>query len=266
MKQLQKDFEIIDFHTHPFLGKESNICRHTDFCKMNVEETLKIMDELNVSHFCGSVTRSGGLESDESILAKMYQNNQDALELQRIYKGRYIPGFHVHPQFVKESCEEIEKMSKKGLRLIGEIVPYIDGWEDYSCKEFSEILDVAEQYDMVVSFHSMGEDAMDCMVKQHPKLKLVAAHPGEYAALLRHIERSKFSENYYIDLSGYGIFRYGALRRLIDEVGIDRILFGSDYPTCSVGMYVGGVLLDRTITDTEKEKIFSLNVKKLLRI
>ena len=71
---------------------------------------------------------------------------------------------------------------------------------------------------------------------------------------MRHFERMKLSENHYLDLSGYGIFRHGMLRRLIDTVGIDRILFGLDYPTCNSGMYVGGALLDNLITDSEKGK------------
>ena len=107
-------------------------------------------------------------------------------------------------------------------------------------------------------------DETDKMVRAHPDLMIVAAHPGEYSEFMRHLERMKMSENYYLDLSGYGIFRYGMLRRAIDTVGIDRILFGSDYPTCNPGMYVGGVLFDSLITDSEKEKIFSLNAKRLL--
>jgi len=47
-------------------------------------------------------------------------------------------------------------------------------------------------------------------------------------------------------------------------MGVDRILFGSDFTTCNPAMYIGGVLLDELITDTEKEKIFSLNAKRLL--
>ncbi len=260
------DFEIIDFHTHPFASNKSNICSHTEHCKMDVDETLKIMDELHVSKFCGSVVYSGDVGDDASVLAKMYRNNNEALELQRRYNGRYIAGFHVNPRFVKESCEEIERMAKAGVRLIGELVPYMDGWTDYSCKEFSEILEVAEAKDMLVSFHSTNDDQMDKMVQEHKGVTFIAAHPNEYGGLMRHIARSKMSDNYYLDLSGYGIFRYGATRRLVDEMGVERILFGSDYPTCAPGMYVGGVLFDRTLTDAEKEQIFSKNAKRLLRL
>ncbi|MBO5213736.1 MAG: amidohydrolase family protein [Clostridia bacterium] len=56
------------------------------------------------------------------------------------------------------------------------------------------------------------------------------------------------------------------LRRAIDEMGSDRILFGTDFPTCAPGVYLGGVLYDTQITDPEKEKIFSLNAKRLLNL
>ena len=55
-------------------------------------------------------------------------------------------------------------------------------------------------------------------------------------------------------------------RRAIDTMGVDRILFGTDYPTCNPAMYLGGVLLDPLVTDAEKEKIFSLNAKRLLHL
>ena len=262
------DFEIIDFHTHPFIREEQNICAHRSFCNMSVQGTAKLMRDLGVSHICGSVI--GGRNEGEDLWQHTMAVNNEALILREIYGDFYIPGFHVHPAYVRESCEEIERMNGLGVKLIGELVPYFMAWEDmgydYQSGELYEILDLAQQYDMVVSFHSMHEDAMDRMVADHPHLRFVAAHPGEYGAFCRHMERMKRSENYWLDLSGYGIFRHGMLRHAIDEHGAERFIFGSDYPTCNPGMYIGGVLLDTTITDREKEMIFSKNAKALLVI
>ncbi len=259
------DFEIIDFHTHPFIESANNICSYKNICGMSPENTLEVMRELNIVKFCGSVI-GGKAGEGETQFDKILRNNNTALALRDIYGDKYIPGFHVHPDFIRESCEEIERMNGAGVKLIGELVPYMDGWEDYSCRGFSEILDVAEQYNMIVSFHSMNEDAMDKMVREHPNVTFVAAHPGEYGSFMRHLERFKMTENYYLDVSGYGIFRYGMLRKAIDAMGKERLLFGSDFPTCSPGMYVGGVLFDRTLNDTEKQAIFSLNARCILGI
>lgn len=256
--------EIIDFHTHPFYDAEHNICNHKEYCGMSVENTREIFKTLGISKICGSVIR--GTQKGEDIWQKVLENNNMALKLKEIYGDFYIPGFHVHPDYVEESINEVKRMHEKGINLVGEIVPYYDGWKDYSCKGFSEILDEIEKYNMVVNIHSMGEDEMDKMVKEHPGIVFVAAHPGEYTEFMRHIERAKLSENYYIDLSGYGVFRYGMLRRAIDCIGIDRILFGSDFPTCNPAMYLGAVTLEPLISDTEREKILSLNAKKLLNL
>lgn len=257
------NFEIIDFHTHPFLTEENNICKHQEYCHLDVDKTLEVFKYLGVSRICGSVI-VGDMGKYASYWDRIKHNNDTALALRERYGDFYLPGFHVHPDHVDESIAEIHRMHGEGVRLIGELVPYCDGWKDYSCEGFSAILDEAEKYGMIVNFHSSGDDEMDAMVKAHPNVTFVAAHPGEYAPLMRHIERMKMSENYYLDLSGTGIFRYGAVRHLIDEVGVDRLLYGSDYPTCAPGMFLGGILFDDTLTDTEKEKILSGNAKRLL--
>ena len=259
------EFEIIDFHTHPFLDSETNICAHKDYCNMSADETINVFNKLGVSKICGTVISSRNPENRNNW-EKIKKNNDTALKLKKAYGDFYIPGFHIHPSYQEESVKEIERMAKIGVRLIGELVPYLDGWNDYSSPEFSDLLKEAGKHNMIVSFHSQGNDEMDEMVKKHKDVLFVAAHPGEYNDFIRHIERMKMSENYYLDLSGYGMFRYGMLRRAIDCFGVDRIIFGSDYPTCNPGMYIGGVLFDNLISDSEKEKIFSLNAKKILGI
>ena len=255
------DFEIIDFHTHPFTDASNNICAHKDFCDMSTENILKEFKKLGVSKICGSVGTGRG-----TGWQRLKESNDNAIMLRDYFDGFYIPGFKVSTAYMEESINEIHRMHKAGVKIMGELCPYLHDWDDYSSDEFSLLLDEAAKYNMIVSFHSQGEDEMDAMVRKHKDIIFVAAHPGEYNEFMRHIERMKMSENYYLDLSGYGMFRHGMLRRLIDVVGIDRILFGSDYPTCNPGMYIGGVLLDNLITDSEKEKIFSLNAKKLLKI
>ncbi len=256
-------FEIIDFHTHPFEDPTENICGHKVFCDMSCEHTRRDMNDLGVTHICGSVLKR--VPDAENIWQTLCACNQKAVELKGKYRGFYIPGYHVHPDYVRESCETMEQMHRNGINLIGELVPYAHGWSDYSCRGFDEILELAEQLGTIVSFHRLDEDEMDRMVEKHPKVRFVAAHPGEYENFMRHIERMKMSENYYLDLSGDGILRHGMLRHGIDMAGAERFLYGSDFPSCNPGMFIGGVLLDRLITDQEKEMVFSQNAKRLLR-
>ncbi|MGI6494530.1 MAG: amidohydrolase family protein [Kiritimatiellia bacterium] len=253
------DVEIIDFHTHPFLSPDENICSHAASCAMGPRETEEYLRGLGISRICGSV-----IGRAVSCWADLVHLNDDALRLRDLYGDFYLPGFHVHPDYVEESIREMDRMQGQGVRLIGELVPYAHGWDDYSCPGFSEILDEAARRGLVVNFHGMGEDAMDRMVQAHPDAVLVCAHPGEYDSVIRHFQRMRMSRNYYLDLSGAGLFRHGMLRHGIDEHGAERFLFGSDFPTCGPANYIGGVGLDTLVTDAERRLIFAGNAKRLL--
>ena len=254
------NYEIIDFHTHPFADQQSNICAYQT---TQTEDSVSYLKGLGISRICGSVIRRA--EPGASHWENILESNRLALALRDQYDGFYIPGFHVHPEHIQASCDEIEKMHALGVKLIGELVPYFHGWSDYSCKDFGDILDTAAQYGMIVSFHSSADpDQMDAMVCRHPEVTFVAAHPGESSQFLRHLERMKLSDNYYLDVSGTGLFRHRMLRHGIDTCGAHRFLFGSDYPTCNPAMFIGGVALDTLLTEEEKRLIFAGNAKRLL--
>lgn len=256
--------DIIDFHTHPFDESAADICQYRADASPSADAAANYLKSLGIRRICGSVLYRQTTSDPLDIWPRIARSNEKALELSRHYGDFYIPGFHVHPDHVRRSCEEIERMHKLGVHLIGELVPYMYGWQDYSSHAFDEILDAAGQYRMVVSFHSMDNDAMDTMVQRHPNTVLVAAHPGEKENYLRHLRRMEMSENYYLDLSGTGLFRHRMLRWGIDRCGIHRFLFGSDYPVCSPAMNIGAIALDPELTEEEKQQIFSGNTKRLL--
>jgi predicted TIM-barrel fold metal-dependent hydrolase len=259
------DFEIIDFHTHPFIEPASNVCRYKNYIQnITAQDTMDDLKKLGVSKICGSVVLP--FDKTNYDWSSVKRLNEIALELSDFYGDFYVPGFHVHPSYIKESCEEIEAMHKRGIKLIGEVVPYMHGWSGYGTKELAEILDVAQQYDMIFNLHTMDEEGIDKLLKNHPKLTVVAAHPGETEMFNRHLERMKNHKNYYLDLSGSGMFRHASMRNAIDTVGVERFLYGSDYPVCNPGMLLGGVVLDYTLTDEEKEFLLSKNAKRLLNL
>ncbi len=263
----KQEFEIIDFHAHPFESAESNICKFKTELTMGVEETLVQMDSAGISRFCGSVIRVKAPTTQEEMLRKMLQNNEEALRLQEAYKGRYIPGYHVHPLCVDESCKEIDRMYARGVKLIGELVPYMDGWSDYDHEGLFAILEHAQKYsDIVVNFHTSGyqADPMDKMVSSFPRLQFVGAHVNDGESYECNVERVKKHDNYYLDISGGGMGWGGKLRTLVDKVGAEKVLFGSDFPVCNQPSFLGCVLFEHRLTRSEKEAILAGNAKRLL--
>ena len=252
---------IFDFHTHPFLDDGSNLCAHRDVIPMICEDIRPLFGCLGVERIAGSVLLWDRSRSPWENLAAC---NAAALELRERLGDFYYPGFHIHPDYPAESLAELRRFSDLGFRLVGELVPYFHGWSDYSSPGFDYLLDACREYGVVVSLHSQGEEEMDAMVRKHPDVKLVMAHPGEYSSYMRHLRRMDMSENYYLDLSGTGLFRQGMLARGIRERGAERFLFGSDYPTCNPAMFVGGVTLDPLISPEDREKILRTNAESLL--
>lgn len=254
--------EIIDFHAHPYLTSEENYCFYKEFYNFSPEEYVKQLKRAGITHICGSVISGRQKINDFAYLKNL---NRIALQLREILGDYYTPGFHIHPNFCSESIEEIEFMHEKGIHLIGELVPYMHDWNDFDADSFQKILDYAEKYHMVCSYHTPFEFDMNETIAAHPGINFVAAHPGERDCVAVHIKMMKQHSNFYIDLSGTGLMRFGMIRSIIKEVGAERILFGTDYPICNPGMYVEAVKFEE-ITESDRQMIFYENTKKLLNL
>ena len=263
------DYPIIDFHTHPFIDDKENICTHLEYFNVTLEDTKPFLQSVGIQNICGSVTgrvRMGEPDSFEPVK----QLNDKALYLRDYFKGFYIPGFHIHPKFVNESIKEIERMHKEGVKLVGELVPYTQGWSKWDSKELFTILTAVQDYGMVLNFHALvnpeQEDQIDTMVRTFPNLVIVGAHPGDANTLNRHLNRMKISDNYYVDLSGGMLHRMGTLKHGVQEFGAKRFLFGTDFPICNPGSYIGGIMLDPLISEEDKPLIMYQNAKRILEI
>ena len=257
---------IIDFHVHPYLANaEHDQCFafYPNIAPDTPEGMKAQLLESGITHICGSVIRK-----DRQF--DMLELNNAALQLRNILGADfYTPGFHIHPAYMEESLAEIERMHQHGVKLIGELVPYMHGWNNYQentwIDETNILLDAAQKHNMIFSHHTIWDWPLEPVIAAHPDMPFVAAHPGEREGVEKHIERMRKYDNVYLDLAGTGIYRFGCIRRLVDQVGADRILFGTDYPICNPEMYVHAVLGER-LGDAVTEKIFHTNAARLLNL
>lgn len=255
---------VIDFHTHPYLSREEFLNFYPQCFEPSPEQCRQDLERAGISKICGSVILKRAYDKAEGF-APIRQCNERAWRLKELLGDFYVPGFHVHPDFVEESIAEIQRMHARGVRLIGELTPYLHGWRDYSSRSLSKILDAAGKYHMVVSFHTMAEEQEEItrMVREHPDVVFVAAHPGEKEVYLKHLERMEQCGNLYLDLSGTGIFRYGLTAWGVRRLGSERFLFGTDYPICNPRMYVQAIWQE-PISETDRENILCRNAQRIL--
>ena len=113
--------------------------------------------------------------------------------------------------------------------------------------------------------------------ESYPKLKIICGHLGEgLPFLLWRIDmtmsrsgntplyfRETFRNNFWLTTSG--AFSHAALLCTVMEMGIDRILFGIDYPYCENAPGTEW-MKDVPLSTEDRIKILNGNAKKLLRM
>lgn len=252
--------KIIDFHTHPFINEENNSCFYEN--TVNKNNFKEILDKAGISHICGSVIYK---TNDFENIKKL---NREALKLREMWGDFYTPGIHIHPNYIEESIKELNLMAEKGVKLVGELVPYYNGWSNYYDENMHIIYEEIDKLNMIVSLHTDDKTDMDNLenaVKNFKNIVFVAAHPQEKDKLNKHIELLNKYDNYYLDLSGKGLNRLGMVKKLVNKCSSEKILFATDYPICNPKMYVEAVMSEN-INDNDIENIMYKNAQRLLEI
>ena len=96
--------------------------------------------------------------------------------------------------------------------------------------------------------------------QRHPDLPIILGHGmGEDG-----IELAKKTKNIYLELSG-SYPEAGAVRRAIDRVGANRIVFGSDQDVI-VPAFGLGIYYEANLSPEEDQKIMAKNARRILRM
>ncbi len=252
------EYEIIDAHTHPFLNFQTG-CIGAYGKPETMEEFDCEMRRLGIRRYAGAPL----MRKKNTDFIDICRVNEDALRIRDRFPA-YIPGIHVHGGYPEESCKALHEFrEKEDIRLIGEVVPYIMGTGEYNSPGMLEILKEAGKMGMTVNFHMGERETVVPVLEQCPGLKIILAHPGEPAQAKERFAFVRKYENLYMDISGTGLFRWNMLRYAIDCCGVEKMIFGSDMPTCSAGMFLGGVFSEH-LTEEERKLVLAGNFKRLL--
>ena len=91
-----KDYEIIDFHTHPFGFGGENICSHRDNLGMTPEHIEQDMRDAGISKMCGSVIMRDNQTPDS--LDVIRRSNDAMYKIWDMLGDFYVPGLMIHPK------------------------------------------------------------------------------------------------------------------------------------------------------------------------
>lgn len=145
-----------------------------------------------------------------------------------LFKGLAV----VDPYAGDKALIELEKCLTE-YHFIGlKLHPWLQGF--YANADFLDpILDICRSYDVPVEFHTGTPPytqvfQVACQAKRHPGVRFIFCHMGLNYQWRDCIDVGKQYNNTYFETCG--ISYAFAIKRIIRELGADRIMFGTDNP------------------------------------
>lgn len=184
--------------------------------------------------------------------------------------GKFIGLGTLHPDTsdLSGDIEHLKELGLKGVKLHPDIQAFkID---DYRCLK---IYEQCEKANLPILMHT-GDNRYDYsnpnrllpVLKIYTGLTVIGAHFGGWSVWDEAKEKLSGIENFYVDSSSsMPYISSDKTREIIARYGADRVLFGTDYPMWSPSAEIES-LLKLNLADTDYQKIFSLNAKKLFNL
>ncbi len=243
---------IIDFHTHVFppdVKKNRNKYIECDPCfailysdpKAKIataDELIASMDEAGVDI---SVILNIGWTTHELCV----ETNDYIIDAVSRYPQRLAGFCAVQPNSPKAAVSEIERCAKAGIKGVGEMRPDIQLFDLGDEMVMNPLVEVLKEHKLALLLHSsepighdypgkgiMFPDVLYPFITSFPDLTIICAHWGgglPFYALMPEVKKAM--GNVYFD-SAASPFLYTpeVYSQVIQLVGADRVLFGSDYP------------------------------------
>lgn len=240
---------INDFHVH--MGKSSKGEVFT------AEDLVRSMDQYGIE-------RSG-----LSILngTSCRELNDRTLAAVRQFPDRIVGYAYINPREENAKDEVRRCLETDGFRAV-KFHSWKHGYFPDNNSALDGIVDVIAEYDVPILTHT-GTPPLSLpqqwavIAERHPKATFVFAHMGYLDYGYGCIECAKRLPNVYVGSSGQ--VEIPIIQKAIDEMGPDRIVFGSDWPYKFVKSEI--VKFDAyDLSEEDREKIFFKNAQKLWKL
>jgi len=234
---------LIDAHVHLPLGREN--FQWFPFTKSRAD-FFSYLKRAGVGHFLAFPI--GGPD--------VAKTNQQMFAFWRKHPDLVTPSVHVNPREPEISVRDMKKYRDKGVVWVSELTAYMGKYTYYE-PGFDKILAAAEDLGMIVNVHLLKKDELQFpkYFERHRKLAFVLPHLWDDKQLV--IEKARLVSQYpnvYVDLSGYGVDRLGLWEYAVNTMGVDKVLWGSDYPINDPAIYAARLETLR-IPSADKQKI-----------
>jgi predicted TIM-barrel fold metal-dependent hydrolase len=278
---------IIDFHTHIFPSRiKKDRSKYIDkdplFAVLYSDKKAKLAtaDELIDSMDKDGVDISVVLNSSWTVHELCVETNDYILESIARYPKRLVGFCAVQPRSLESALDEIERCAEGGIRGVGEIRPDMPQFDLSDEAVMKPLIEVINKHKLILLTHAsepVGHDypgkgavtleLLYSFITSYPDLTIVCAHWGgglPFYALMPEVKQA-MSNVFFDTAASPFLYSPQVYRQVIQLVGADKILFGSDYPLLAQSRLLGEIgSLD--LPEETKNLILSGNAQKLLGI
>ena len=278
---------VIDFHTHIFpKGIREN--REAYFAS---EPAFKLLYSLPGSKLVGAQEIVAAMDRqgvDKSVIfgfpwkksQTFIKHNDYILEAVARYPKRLI-GLCCLDPFSRDAGTEALRCLEGGLAGIGELAFYQSGIDDEALEKLAPLMQICRDKDLPVLIHTnepVGHmypgktphtlKQIYDLVKKFPENVIVLAHWGGgifFFALLKKEVRGSLKNVYFDTAASPFLYAPEIYRYAKDIVGLDKILFGSDFPLINPARYFKELDISG-LSKAEIESICGLNAAQLFKL
>ena len=255
---------VIDFHSH--VGRWGIFGFYDD-----PKRFLRIMDAAGVDQSCVNCIFYGDAK----------RANDRVFEFVNEHPTRFIPVAYVTPRYPTEAIKELDRsFDKLGMKFLKIYPNYLR--KPVDDPSYSPIYEWANDRGIVIMSHTLYVSENDPqyaaeydtftrplrfikLAEKFPRIRWVLAHSGN--AIIGQeeaVEAAKAQPNIYLETCT-SLGAEGTIEFLVDGVGADRVLFGSDMPLLDARQQLGRIVT-ANISNEAKTKILGLNAIKLLNL
>ena len=278
---------IIDFHTHIF----PKAIRENREAYFPSEPAFKLLYDNPGANLVGATGIVAAMDQegvDKSVVFGFpWQNSKTAikhndyiLEVMEKYPQRLI-GFCCLDPFSREAAAETERCLQAGFAGLGELAFYQSGIENKALDKLAPLMEICRDKDCPTLIHTNepvghiypGKTPNTLrqiynLIQRFPQNKIVLAHWGGgifFFNLLKKEVKESFKNVYFDTAASPFLYDPKIYRYAKEIIGLDKILFGSDFPLLKPARYFKE--LDNSgLSKSEIESICGLNAANLLKL
>ncbi len=251
-----KDVFVLDCHGHIGPSFVHHIPGH------DVSSMIKTMDRLGIDILC--------LSGMASIGADHHIGNDLVGEATEIFPDRVMGYACANPHDPGEVMDELHRCFDVLKCKAVKIHPMFHALPANG-PEYRPVWQFTAEKGCPLLTHTLGGDPtctptlFDGLARDYPQVPILLGHAGNnLAGVAEAVEVCRNRENVFLDLN-YATIYYGLVEHLVDRVGAEKLVFGSDVSWNSLS-YSLGMILFAKIGDGAKEKILGLNAASLFGV